>query len=339
MPKPVSEWTEDDVLALPSGESDRFERKGVRLLDLTRPEVTQDKVMDGLAPQLSAFANTGGGQIIYGVSDAGGVEDGGIPLIVKGRQSTKDWLEDIIPNLTDPEILGFNVYEIRGKASESSIAADRALYVVDIPDSERAPHQSRRDDKYYVRLGSKSRPASHRLIEDIRNRTRHPKVEIHNPKIFHAVYTLKEESDEDDLELWLEVGVKNSGVLGIHNALMFDGNLPMTAGVMGPEVRLRTSAIPSTILLELIGPLHSSMDLKINFGLRVPAALQPVIPGFHLTIGGRPPIGARLAITSFADSAPANRQEFTFREIDPDRVMDRAADTAYRNWRNRRMTQ
>jgi len=35
MPKPVSEWAEDDVLSLPQGENDTFERKGAHLLDLT----------------------------------------------------------------------------------------------------------------------------------------------------------------------------------------------------------------------------------------------------------------------------------------------------------------
>src|ERR1700733_3760065 len=110
MPKPVGEWAEDDVLSLPKGENDTFERKGVHLLDLTLPNTSEGRVLDELAKQLSAFANTGGGQIIYGMTDAGTVENGGVTRSVKGHQSTKDWLEDIIPVLTDFEIVGFNVY-------------------------------------------------------------------------------------------------------------------------------------------------------------------------------------------------------------------------------------
>lgn len=106
------------------------------------------------------------------------MDNGGVARLLKGRQSTREWLEDVIPTLTDYEIVGVNVYEIVGKANGSALASDRSLYVVDVPDSDRAPHQSMRDRKYYVRLGGKSHPASHRLVEDIRNRARHPKLEV-----------------------------------------------------------------------------------------------------------------------------------------------------------------
>ena len=95
MPKPAKDWTEDDVLALPAGENDSLERKGSKLLDLTIPGVKEDEVLNELAKQLSAFSNAGGGQIIYGVADDCTVENGGIASSVKGRQSTKEWLEDV----------------------------------------------------------------------------------------------------------------------------------------------------------------------------------------------------------------------------------------------------
>ena len=178
MPNSVKNWTEDDILALPAGENDSFERKGSRSLDLKLPGVKEDEVLNELAKQLSAFSNVVGGQIIYGVADDGTVENGGIASSVKGRQSTKEWLEDVIPKLTEFEILGFNVYEVGPKPGTSSIAAGKALFVVDVPESDRAPHQSKRDSKYYVRLGGKSHPAAHRLIEDIRNRQKHPLLKI-----------------------------------------------------------------------------------------------------------------------------------------------------------------
>jgi len=109
MVKPANEWTEDDVLSLPGDENDTFERKGAQLLDLALPQVKEGNVLDELAKQLSAFANTGGGRIIYGITDTGIVDNGGVGRLAKGRQSTKGWLEDVIPNLTDFEVVGCNV--------------------------------------------------------------------------------------------------------------------------------------------------------------------------------------------------------------------------------------
>ena len=137
MSKALDSWNEDDVLALPPGENDAFERKGSRLLDLTLPGVREGDVLNELAKQLSAFSNTGGGRIFYGVADDGTIDNGGVVVSVKGQQSTKEWIEDVIPTLTEFEIVGFNVYEIRPNPTNSKIAAGKALYVVDLPDSDR----------------------------------------------------------------------------------------------------------------------------------------------------------------------------------------------------------
>jgi predicted HTH transcriptional regulator len=131
---------------------------------LTISGVSPDAVLNELAKQLSAFANTGGGRIIYGISDTGTVDNGGVARSVKGRQPTRERLEDVIPTLTEYEIVGFNVYEIVPKASGSALAVDKSLYIVDVPDSDRAPHQSKRDQKYYVRLAGKS----HKGTDDFR---------------------------------------------------------------------------------------------------------------------------------------------------------------------------
>ena len=96
----VSRWDESYILSLPL-EDDRWERKGSKLLDLNLPDVIRDKVCGELAKQLSAFANTGGGAIIYGLSDDGHIDGGGVSQVIKGRQPTKEWLESIIPTLTE----------------------------------------------------------------------------------------------------------------------------------------------------------------------------------------------------------------------------------------------
>ena len=61
-------------------------------------------------------------------------------------------------------------------ANTSDINADHALYIVEIPDSDDAPHQAR-DFRYYVRMSGRNEPAPHWMVEDIRNRRKAPKID------------------------------------------------------------------------------------------------------------------------------------------------------------------
>lgn len=318
MPKPVAEWTEDDVLAFPAGENDGFERKGAALLDLTLPGVKEDSVLNELAKQLSAFANTGGGQVVYGVTSSGAIDNGGITRVVKGRQSTKEWLEDLIPTLTDFEIVGFNVHEIRPKPRGSAIAHDKSLCIVEVPDSERAPHQSKRDLKYYVRLAGKSRPAPHRLIEDIRNRARHPRIEVQNLSLLHAIYTRSPNSSGGSVQLGLEITIRNlASVRAGSAALLIAGIVAIQTGINEDrELFTRPGSVSGTVLAELKNSFYPGMDLII----RIPVVIQGLIQGQQheslLLIGGKRVQDVTLTITCFADSAPPRSQGFKLADID-----------------------
>ena len=340
MQKPASEWTEDDVLALPSGENNSFERKGAPKLDLKIAGVSQDDVLNELAKQLSAFANMGGGQIVYGITDAGAVDNGGIPHSVKGKQSTKEWLEDVIPKLTDYEIGGFNVYEIQAKASGSLLASGKSIFVVDVPDSERAPHQSTRDNKYYVRLGGKSSPASHRLIEDIRNRARHAQLEVHSLRIIQANHfaALPKASQFDvSLNVNLQCRLRNAGKVRAANAcLAISATAPLyTYTVPGDEFYWRHGQ-PGTLLMEIRSPLYPSMEVELLFLTQLPLMVlnaEQDHPPF--TVGGVDPGDARFCFTIFADSAPPRRQEFKLNDIDPEQQLRRGVDQVARQARAR----
>jgi Putative DNA-binding domain len=177
--KQVVDWDEDYVLNLPQGEHDWLEFKSSRLLDFSLPAVNQNTVLDELSKQISAFANSGGGTIVYGIQDTPigtprSVDaDGGVSLNLKN--GTKEWLEDVIPNLVDFPVSLFNVYVLT--ASASGIHTGKGVFLINIPSSEAAPHQAG-DKKYYARVGGKSRPIGHRLVMDIVGRAQYPKLEI-----------------------------------------------------------------------------------------------------------------------------------------------------------------
>src|SRR5689334_10211816 len=113
MKEPI-DWDEEYILNLPPGEHDWVEYKSAEKLDFSLSGVDRNAVTSELSKQISAFANTGGGTIVYGIEDAkaGSVRRvdkyGGVSLNLT-RNGTKDWLEDIIPSLVELPLTRFNV--------------------------------------------------------------------------------------------------------------------------------------------------------------------------------------------------------------------------------------
>jgi hypothetical protein len=336
MAKRANTWTEDDVLSLPPGENDTFERKGASLLDLTLSNVKEDAVRDELAKQLSAFANTGGGQIIYGIANDGSVDSGGISRFVKGRQPTKEWLENLIPILTDFEIIGFNVYEILPKTTGSVLTANKSIYVVDIPDSERAPHQSKRDYRYYVRLAGNSLPASHRLVEDIRNRARHPKLNVHDLQVFRADPMGKFSWTKSRIQCQISVklGLRNNGkVRATGSCLQVSASLPVSTGRFDTPDYFTRSGAEETVVFELKNALYPEMDIGLQFFFNITLDAEILGQSENLTMDGVELNDAIVSFTSFADSAPPRRQDFMLSAIDPGNMIAQSIKEGARKFR------
>ena len=177
--KDPKDWNEQYILQLPVGEFDWLEAKGRRSIDLTCNGVDENDVRQTLSKAISAFANSGGGTLVFGLANPINiwrVDDGGVSTTIK-RPSTREWLEDIIPNVVDPPLRKFNVYAISRSSPTSQIVDGRAIFAIHVPDSEQAPHQAT-DNRYYGRVAGKSRPLSHRFVLDILSRRRHPIMSI-----------------------------------------------------------------------------------------------------------------------------------------------------------------
>src|SRR5687768_13905658 len=155
----VDQWTEAMLAALEPQEHDFQEFKGS--LFLADGTTIVSGFIQALSRQLSAFANGAGGRLFLGLDDTGRI-DGGIPVDLKGG-GTRAWLEDVIPGSVDPPLRRFNVYEVgapTGLRRRSRIRPNCAVYVIDVPPSEDAPHQAV-DHRYYLRIAGKSRPMGH----------------------------------------------------------------------------------------------------------------------------------------------------------------------------------
>jgi len=160
-------WSEGEVMALPPGEHDYFERKAGALFD-----DDDNALLDAIAKAASAFANSGGGHLLLGVANDGSLD--GVPAR-RARTSTREWLEQKIPDLLDYRLSDFRVHNV-SRSDPSSILDGREIIVVDFGDSALAPHQSRRDKKYYYRSASHSAPAPHFYLELLRHRLLAPSL-------------------------------------------------------------------------------------------------------------------------------------------------------------------
>lgn len=182
-------WSEDRLGALDPHEYDFQEFKGsAYVFDVGQQRLRSDFI-DNLSKQVSAFANAAGGRIFLGLDDEGRV-DGGVPCDLRPN-GTRAWLEDVIPHVVVPHLRAFNVYEVTGPIPDprrhdpsangasppTALRPGHAVYVLEIPMSEDAPHQAR-DHRYYLRIAGKSRPMGHHHVLDVLNRTRDPWVVV-----------------------------------------------------------------------------------------------------------------------------------------------------------------
>jgi hypothetical protein len=132
------------------------------------PALAKDgKAPDELCKDASAFANSAGGQLIYGIE-----EKHHRPLrIDEGSDLPREWIEQVIGSRVQPRIDGVIITPI-------SISAGRHAYILTIPQaSSRAPHQAP-DKKYYKRQNFQSVPMEDYEIRDTLRRATTPELHI-----------------------------------------------------------------------------------------------------------------------------------------------------------------
>lgn len=115
-----------------------------------------------ISKDVSAFANSDGGIIIYGVEEQNHKAAGF--SYIDGNNITKEWLEQVINSTINQKIKGIEIFPIRnnGNIAES-------IYLVKIPRSYDAPHMCR-DKCYYKRYNFESVKMEEYEVRDLFNR-------------------------------------------------------------------------------------------------------------------------------------------------------------------------
>lgn len=162
---PPQVWNEQEILQLMRNAQEEFlelefkRGDSLRNTDQNKKEISKD---------VSAFANTIGGTIIYGIEEGPTAPHAAIRISpVNPKITTKEWLEQVINSNIQPRIPGIRITPIN-----LSDAPDSAIYVVTIPSGTTAYQAS--DRRYYKRFNFESVPMYDYEIRQILNRVVRP---------------------------------------------------------------------------------------------------------------------------------------------------------------------
>ena len=162
---------------------------------------TNDKGKNEITKDVSSFANSDGGIIVYGLS-----EKNHIPTAIStfdGNAFTKERLDQIISNI-QPHIKGVKIYHIRVEGDIS-----RSIYVVKIPRSSVAPHMAT-DHKYYKRNNFQSIAMEDYEVRDLFFRADRPELEIDVCEC-NCINRDKVRYEDDFYIFKFYIGVRNTG--------------------------------------------------------------------------------------------------------------------------------
>jgi len=162
-------------------ENIHLDYKGAGSISKSRDKKTE------ISKDVSAFANSDGGIIIYGVREFDDRDKSHLPERldpINGNEFSKEWLEQVINSTISPRIPEIIITPIQISENEDN----NLIYVVEIPKSSTA-HQMN-DKRYYRRYNFQSIAMEDWEIKDIINRRNTSDVVIKFEKLDNTPFDL-----------------------------------------------------------------------------------------------------------------------------------------------------
>lgn len=192
----IQNFTEDVITEMINScleESINIEFKSAGALskeNLVKKEISKD---------ISAFANSDGGLIFYGIDEENHIATS--ISFIDGNTFTKEWLENIIISNIQPKIVDLKIFPIRFNNDIT-----KTVYVVKIPNSNSSPHING-DKKFYRRYNFQSVPMEEYEIRNLYLRQRESKV---YPEVI-VVKPIKIDEKNNDYSFYVEIQIVNDG--------------------------------------------------------------------------------------------------------------------------------
>ncbi|MFW5944505.1 MAG: helix-turn-helix domain-containing protein [Bacteroidota bacterium] len=122
--------------------------------------------INAIFKEICAFLNTDGGIIIIGSPKERKVPKSGKfsrriceGMLIPSEFRDKNWIESLIAANIVPYPHGIRIHEIREKEGN--------YFIVEVPQSQKPPHQFLNDGRYYIRLEKEAKPAPHGIVETL----------------------------------------------------------------------------------------------------------------------------------------------------------------------------
>lgn len=165
----MSEWTKerlDQMIADGVEENVSLDYKRAASLSKTNDTKKIDVTKD-----VSSFANSSGGVLIYGVAEFDDKPRKRLPERldpIKRTEISKEWLDQVIQSI-QPRIEGVTIHPVT-----ISVADNTVCYVVEVPQSHTA-HMAR-DHRYHKRQNFTTAQMEDYEVRDVMSRRKHPKI-------------------------------------------------------------------------------------------------------------------------------------------------------------------
>jgi hypothetical protein len=192
----------DELIFTQAEESVNLEFKRGDALRKGRDSVEKEKIKSDIAKDVSAFANSDGGVIIYGIEEIN--HRAAKVFYVNGHEFTKETLEQVINSRIQRRIDGIIIEPIRYDEK-----VEKTIYVVKIPASKRAPHMTT-DKKYYRRYNFQAVEMEEYEVRNLYSRPQNTILQIGEPNVTSSRNISKAEKIVE-LETKVEFSIKNIG--------------------------------------------------------------------------------------------------------------------------------